>query len=53
MTPPKTKANSSTNISGWTVTSISFSGIWRMWERLRLAITRLSATSWRNGIEGC
>ena len=29
ITPPKTKANSSTNISGCSVTSSSFSGIWR------------------------
>jgi hypothetical protein len=29
-------------MSGWMVTSISFSGIWRMCERLRRATTRLS-----------
>ncbi len=33
--PPKTKAKSSTNITGWMVTSVSISG-WRlMWVRLR------------------
>ena len=41
--PPKTKANSSTNITGWMVTSISISGIRLMWIRLRRTI----ASDWR------
>ena len=41
--PPKTNAKSSTNITGWMVTSVSISG-WRlMWVRLR----RTSAPIWR------
>ena len=33
--PPNTNANSSTNMIGWSVTSSSFSGIWRMCSTLR------------------
>ena len=40
--PPKTYANSSVNINGWMVTSVSFSGIWRMCSRLRRANTNES-----------
>ena len=40
--PPKTKANSSTNITGWMVTSSSSSGIRLMWIRLR----RVIASDW-------
>ncbi len=42
--PPNTKANSSTNMTGWMVTSSSISGIRLMWIRLRFVIT----SDWRS-----
>ena len=47
MAPPNTKANSSTNMIGWSVTSSSFSGIWRMCSTLRRANTmRVAPQQW-------
>ena len=49
MAPPNTKANSSTNMIGWMVASLSASG-WRfMWTRPRRAITQVSWSTPRAG----
>ena len=50
--PPNTNANSTTNISGCSVTSISFSGTCRTWLRLRLVSARQSPSAQRSRVAG-